>query len=385
MNFLYRLFIKNYEDVKNPEVIKKYGLLTGITGIVLNILLFVVKLIVSLITMSVSIISDAFNNLSDASSSIVTLVGFKMSSKPADREHPYGHERVEYISAFIISFIIIFISIELGMSSFDKIFSPVEVDFNYILMFVLFLTILIKLWMGIFYFKTSKKIKSLTLKASAKDSFNDVITTFVIMLGLIIGKFLNINVDGYLGAAVSVYIFIQGIGLIKETITKLIGGTPDSELINKVKKDILRENKILGVHDVLYHCYGISKIYMSLHVEVDSAMSLIDAHELIDALEKKIKKEYAVELVIHIDPILLNDELYNKINNELLDIIKKINDKLSFHDLKIETKKSKSIISFDLLVPFDFELDNDQIYNLINKELKNIDDNYKASINFDNN
>lgn len=384
MNFLYKLFIKNKDDLNNPKVVKKYGVLAGIVGVILNIFLFVIKIVISIISGSVSIISDAFNNLSDASSSIITIIGFKLSSKPADKKHPYGHGREEYVSAFIISFIILFIGIELGISSVNKIINPSVVDFSYVMLIVLSITVLVKLWMAIFYNKTSKKINSLTLKASSKDSLNDVIATFIVIVGLLIGELFNINLDGYLGLAVCLYILFSAILLIKETIDKLIGGTPNIELIEKIKKEILDNNKILGIHDVLYHYYGLNKIYMSLDAEVDSSMSLIDAHDLVDSIEENIKSKYGVELIIHVDPILLDDIEFNKIKRVLNEIICKISNKLSFHDLKIINKKSKSVINFDLLVPFDFELENEEIYNLIVKEIKSFDDNYKVSITFDN-
>ena len=383
MNFLYRTFVKNYNNTKDPKVIKRYGLLASIIGIILNVLLFVVKIIVALISGSVSIISDAFNNLSDASSSIITLVGFKMSSKPADKEHPFGHQRIEYICAFIISFIILFIGVELGISSLKKIFNPSEFLFSYVMVLILIFTILIKLWMGIFYYKTSKKIKSLSLKASSKDSINDVVATSVIIVGLLIGKLINFNVDGYLGVLVSAYIIVGGIILIKETVNNLIGGTPDKELIEKIKQDLLEDKDVIDIHDVLYHCYGWGKIYVSLHIEIDSSLSLIEAHNIVDNLERKIKKEYGVELVAHVDPIVLNDDLLTEIHDKIKPIIKGIDNVLSFHELKIKNKKDKTIICFDLQVPFDFKLSNEELYNIINKKIKEINGNYRASINFD--
>lgn len=383
MDFLYKKFIKNYKNVKEPKVAEKYGLLAGIVGILLNALLFVIKLLIAIISGSVSIISDAFNNLSDASSSIITLVGFKMSSKPADKEHPFGHQRIEYICAFIISAIILFIGVELAISSIEKIINPTEVGFSYVMLIILTLTIFIKLWMGLFYRKTAKRINSLTLKASYKDSINDVLATSVVIGGLLFGKLFGLNLDGYLGMLVSVYILISGVSIIKETINNLIGGTPDKELIDNVINEINKEENILGVHDVLYHSYGLGKVYMSLHAEMDSTFSLIKAHDLIDGLEKKLNKMYNIELVIHIDPVLLNDELLQRINSKLKAIIKNISDKLSYHELKIVNKKKQTNICFDLQVPYDFEISNKEIYDNINKELKLIDENYRASITFD--
>ena len=342
MNFIYKLFIKNHTNIKEEKVKKRYGLLASVVGIILNFILFSIKIIVALLSGSVSIISDAFNNLSDASSSVITLIGFKMSAKPADKEHPYGHQRIEYICAFMISIVILYIGIELCASSVQKIIHPSEFNFNYIMLGLLVFSIFVKLWMGMFYKKTSKIINSLSLKASAKDSINDVIATSVIIIGLFVGKLFNINLDGYLGVLVSLYIMISGLLLIKETIDKLIGGTPDKEMIQKITKNILEEEKIMDLHDVLYHQYGGGKVYVSLHAEVDSNMSLLEAHNIIDNLERKIKKDYGVELVIHIDPVMLNDELQSKIYNELKPIIKSINKILSFHELKIKIKKETS-------------------------------------------
>lgn len=383
MNFLYKTFIKNYQDIKNPQVAKKYGLLASVVGILLNAFLFAIKLVVAILSGSVSIISDAFNNLSDASSSVVTLIGFKISSKPADEDHPFGHQRVEHICAFIVSAIILYIGIELGISSIQKIINPSAVEFSYITLGILIVTIFIKLWMSFFYKRTGKKIDSLSLKASSKDSLNDVIATFVIVIGLLVGKLFNINIDGYLGVAVCSYILISGIFIIKETINQLIGGTPDKEIINKVLEEISKEEQVIGVHDVLYHSYGLGEVYISLHAEMDSSLTLITAHDIVDNLEKMIKKMYNVELVVHIDPILLNDELLSEVSYKLKNIIRKLSDKLSYHELKIINKKKRTNICFDLQVPYNFEMNNKEIYDYINKELRLINDDYRASINFD--
>jgi len=383
MNFIYRTFIKNYKNVKDPMVAQKYGLLASITGIILNAFLFAIKFLVALLSGSVSIISDAFNNLNDASSSIITLIGFKISSKPADKEHPFGHQRMEYITAFIISSIILFIGIELGISSIQKIINPSPIKFNYYMLIILSITVLVKFWMALFYKNTSRKIKSLSLKAASKDSINDVIATFVIICGLIMGKVFDINLDGYLGVLVSVYILISGIVVIKETIDNLIGGTPDKEVINNVLNELNKEENILGVHDVLYHSYGKGQVYMSLHAEMDSSLTLINAHEIIDNLEKKINKIYNIELLIHIDPIILNDELLSEIKVKLKYIIKNISDQLSFHELKIVDENKITNIYFDLQIPYNFNMKNKEIYDIINKELRLINSEYRASITFE--
>lgn len=383
MEFLFKKFIKNHNNTKDPQVVKKYGLFASIIGIVFNIILFAVKFLVAILSGSVSIISDAFNNLGDASSSIVTLIGFKMSSKPADREHPFGHQRVEYICAFIISFMIIFIGVELAISSVERIVNPTQFTFNYLIFIILIFTIFIKLWMSLFYNKVGRKINSLSLKASSKDAFNDVITTFVIIVGLLAGIVFNVSIDGYLGLLVSGYILVSGVFIVRETIDKLIGGTPDKTLIDKVCSEILKEEQVLGIHDVLCHVYGLGNVYMSLHVEMDSSLSLLKSHSVIDLLERKINKVYGVDLVIHVDPILLNDELLINVGNMLKKIIKSISDKLNYHELKIVNKKERVNICFDLQVPYEFELDNKEIYDRINKELKNFDSNYRASITFE--
>ncbi len=383
MDFLYKKFIRNYTNIKDPQVVKKYGLLASIIGIILNIVLFAIKLMIALLSGSVSIISDAFNNLSDSASSIITLIGFKISSKPADEEHPFGHQRVEYICAFIVSSIILYIGVELAISSFKKIFNPTEIHFDYLMILILVITIVIKLWMAVFYKVTSKRINSLSLRASSKDSFNDVVATSVVIVGLFVSKVFNFNIDGYLGIIVSFYILISAISIIKETINNLIGGTPDKDLINRVLEELNKDEQVLGVHDVLYHNYGVGKVYMSLHAEMDSTLTLIKAHDLIDSLEKKIKKIYNVDLVIHIDPILLNDELLSEINIKLNKIIKSISDEISYHELKIINKKKKVNICFDLQVPYNFNLSNKELYDNINKELRLINDDYRASITFD--
>jgi divalent metal cation (Fe/Co/Zn/Cd) transporter len=237
--------------------------------------------------------------------------------------------------------------------------------------------------MCLFYKTVSKKINSISLKATSNDCLNDVITTTVIAIGLVIGRLFSINLDGYLGIGVCVYILISGIFLIKETINQLIGGTPDTQLIEKVLNEINKEEKILGVHDVLYHGYGLGQVYISLHAEIDSSFSLVSAHDLVDSLERKIKKIYGVELVVHIDPVLLNDELMDRIKNILANILNNISRELHYHELKIINRKKRTNICFDLQVPYDFKLNNKEIYDMINKELRKENDNYRASITFE--
>lgn len=383
INWMTKKFIKNYDKVNDPKVREKYGNFAGILGIISNLILVIIKLILGIISGAVSIIADAINNLSDMATSIITIIGFKLSSKPADDEHPFGHERIEYIMGLIISFIILWIGVELGRTSIDKIINPTPLDktFIWITLSGLVVAIIIKIWQGYVYLNISKKIDSLALKASSQDSFNDVISTSAVLLGLILSHFVfNFNLDGYLGVAVALFILYSGINLVKDTIDPLIGITPDKELIQKISNDILNYEGVLGIHDLLCHMYGKTRCFISLHVEVSSKEDIIKSHDLIDNIEKEIKEKYNVEITIHLDPIEIDNEELNIARKELDVIISSIDKRLKYHDLRMVKGYTHTNLIFDIVKPFSFPLSVTKLKELIISKVQELHSDYMCVI-----
>lgn len=389
VNLLSKIFIKNYKDIENPRVREAYGKMASIMGILSNVLLFIVKLVVGIIASSIAIIADSINNLSDLISSLVTLVGFKLSGKPADKEHPFGHQRIEYIAGLIVSIFVIIVGVSLFMTSIEKIIGyevePINKTFIYISILILAISILIKLWQSFFYLKTSKIINSVALEATSKDSRNDVVSTFIILIGNIVLLFtgeLSFSLDGILGLAVSLFIVISGISLIKETTTPLIGES-DSDAIKPILDFIESKPIVLSYHDPMCHTYGPTTCFMTIHIDVDASIDIIDIHEQIDDLEKAVKNKFGVVLTCHMDPVRLNDEETNEMRNITLSIIKSINEEFSIHDFRIAKKNGKDSLIFDVVIPYKCSLAKDEVINLINKSLEEKGFEYQSIIDVD--
>lgn len=301
--FLIRRFIKNYEDIENPKVRDKYGYLGGTIGILINVLLAGAKFAIGRISNSISLIADAMNNLSDATSSIITIVGFKLASKPADKEHPFGHGRVEYISGLLISFIVLFIGVEFVKSSYKRILHPVKTEFQWVYLAVLLLSIVIKIWMGKFNKTIGKSINSSALQASSIEAFVDVIICVCIIFSLILSRYTNLVIDGYIGLLVSMFILYSGYILIKDTLNPLLGEAPDPQLVKNIVSKVKEYNCIKGVHDLVIHNYGPRKILASIHADVPSDISIEEIHKIVDKAEKEISENLNIHLLIHLDPI----------------------------------------------------------------------------------
>lgn len=386
INWLCKVFIKDYQNTNSKEVRTRYGNLASIVGILSNFVLFGLKLFIGLITGAISIVADAINNLADMGSSIVTLIGFKLSSKPADKEHPFGHERIEYITGLIVSIMIIIIGFTLGKSSVDKIITPDPLDSTLILVtsITLAIAILIKLWQSLFNFKIGKKINSVALIATSKDSRNDVISTSGVLLGVILSNYVfHFNLDGYIGLCVSIFIFISGIKLIKETTDPLIGVAPDKELVKTITDDILNYEGVLGIHDLVCHMYGQTKLFMTIHVEVDAKRNVIESHDLIDNIEKEMKEKYNIELSIHMDPIEIDNEELNQLNEIIKNKLKELDPSLSMHDLRMVKGYTHTNIIFDVVIPFDTKIEKEKIFNSLLDSAKSINPLYELVINFD--
>ena len=350
-----------------------------------NIILSAAKIVLGFLTGSISIIADGVDNLTDCASSVATLIGFKLASQPPDPEHPYGHERIEYLTGMIISIIIIMVGVLLGRSSFDGIINKSQMNienFN-ILVIVLIISILIKLIQFIYYRYISKKIKSNTIKASSQDSLNDCIKTFVVLLAVIILKIWKINLDAWFGLGVSIYIVINGFKLVKEASSPLIGESPDKELTKKITDKILDYDGVLGIHDLMIHNYGPAKTFITAHVEVDSSINILESHDMIDNIERDFINEMGLLLTIHMDPIETNDPLTNKLSECILEGLIQIDPIIKFHDFRIVKGNTHVNILFDVVVPQKFRLSDHELISLINDELKTkCEEHTKVKVNF---
>lgn len=380
---LIKLFIKDPDNTKDPYVRRKYGYLGSCTGISLNILLFFCKLIAGIISGSVSVMADAFNNLSDAGSSVMSLIGFRMAGKAADKEHPFGHGRMEYISGLVISFIIMMMGIELGKSSFSKIFSHEELIFSIPAFIILVISVAVKSWLGYFYKKLGNIINSASLSASAADSFSDCAATATVMAAMIVSLITGINIDGYAGILVALFVFRSGFAACRECISPLLGSSPDSELVDDISQTALDYPDIIGIHDLLVHDYGIGNMVISFHAEVPCEMDFMAAHELIDSLEDSMKKKYQCAVSIHMDPVADNDEETILIRQLTENIVKSINTQLSIHDFRMTKGENRENLIFDVVVPFKFEFSDNEVIKMISDKLSEHDSRYNAVINID--
>ncbi len=394
-NLLRKIFIKDYKNVTNPKVRHLHGILASFVGIFSNLLLFIFKIIVGILIGSMSIISDAINNLTDMAGCFVNLFGFKLANKPADKEHPFGHERIEYLAGIIISFIIIIIAVILGYSSVMKIISGEVFDYkNNVTLtiatfIILVVSILGKLWQGLFYRKIAKEIDSVSLKASAQDSLNDVVSTSAVLLATIVECILVFNniyiqIDGYMGILVSLFIVIMGIKMVLESANPLIGEAVNFKLVKQIEEDILKYEGVLGIHDVMAHSYGPSKIYMTIHVEVDYKIDIMQSHDLMDNIENDISKKYNVILTVHMDPIVTDSEEVNQLKDYACKALKKYHDGLSLHDFRIVAGPSHTNILFDVVIPFETQIKENELLNYLKEEFTKLDKKYFLVLKFDN-
>ncbi len=351
-DLLLRLFVKDYKDTASPAVHTAVGKMAGTVGIVCNLLLFGIKIIAGVLSGAVSIVADALNNLSDAASSVVTLLGFQLAKRPADQDHPYGHARYEYLSGVIIAAMILVIGVELTKSSVEKILMPTPITFSVITPVVLVCALAIKLWMWLFYGKLGKRIRSTTLRAAAVDSRNDVLTTAAVLTGWLISWLYHVNVDGYIGLAVALFILVSGIGMAKDTISPLLGEKADRQLVEKISNMVLSNEKVLGIHDLLVHDYGPGKCYASVHVELSAEEDPLVCHDIIDNIECQVLEELNVNLVIHYDPVLMNDAEWNQMRQTVERVVRDIEPELSIHDFRLVRGACQTKLVFDLAVPY---------------------------------
>lgn len=382
-NLLVKTFVKNHEDVKNPVVRQKYGTLSSIVGIICNIILFALKYIIGTLSNSISIVSDAFNNLSDCASCLVTLFGYKLASKPADKDHPFGHGRMEYLTSLIIAAIILLVGFELLQGSVKKIITPEVVTFSIPALLVLVFSIAVKFWMSFFNTKLGKKINSTVMIATAKDSRSDVIATTASLIALVASIFTDLPVDGVMGVIVSVFILKAGYEIVKDTVDELLGKPADPEIVEEIKKIALENEKMLGIHDLVIHNYGPGNMIGSCHIEVASNEDFMVIHDIIDEIERKIMHELKIIMTIHMDPILIDDELTNNAKKLVNGIIAEIDPALSMHDFRLVYGETHTNLIFDLVVPYECKIDNDVLKSIIDEKLSKEETNYYTVIVFD--
>ena len=378
-----KLFIKNYEDVENPTVRARYGTSAGVLGIIGNAILVVIKLIGGLLSGSIAVITDAINNLSDFTTSIITLIGFKISGRPADKEHPYGHARYEYITGLLVACVIIFIGISAGKAAIEKIIAGTPTDFSILTCIVLGASVLIKIFMSIIYKGLGKAINSETLFGMSADSRNDYICTFVILISAIVALTTGLSLDGYFGLAGALLVMFSAVKLIKDTINPLLGVAPDKELITRIGQKLKSYPEVLDYHDLIVHTYGPTKTFATVHIEVDSNVDIMISHDLVDNIERDFFNQMNIMLVGHLDPVNVSDTETITLKEDLFRVLKDYNHELSMHDFRVVKGNSHTNVIFDVVIPFDCKCSQSEIRKLIADKLATYDKTYYAVIEFD--
>lgn len=382
-NLILKLFIYN-KEMTDAQRHTKTGVVAGIVAIVVNLVLSASKAAVGFLFGSISTIADAVNNLTDAASGVITLIGFKLAAKKPDADHPYGHGRVEYISGLLMAFIVLMLGLTLAKDSVVQIFKPATTEFSFISVGVLACAIFVKLWLSLFFKKVYKLTGSKTFLASAADSRNDVITTAVVLLSTTVHALFDFHVDGIAGLAVSVFIILSGIGLIKETLDPLLGQPPTKEFVDSVYKKAMSYDGIVGIHDLVVHNYGPGRVFLSLHAEVPVESDILTSHDLIDNIERDFKDEMGLEAVIHIDPIVTNDPFVNELKSYTLNVITSINSNLTMHDFRAVTGPTHTNIIFDVVLPCTLGYECAQLKAIIDGEIKKKYPECNCVITFDN-
>lgn len=365
LDFFIKLFIKNKDDITSPNTRSAYQSLAGITGIVVNVLLFIGKLVVGLISASVAIIADAFNNISDAGSSVIALIGFRLSTKPVDKEHPLGHGRLEYISGFIVDMLIVLVGFELLTSSIEKIITPSLPNVGNITLVLLAVAILVKVWLFFFYRKVGKAIQSSPIKAAASDSLTDCIATTLVLISALCARFWGIAIDGWAGILVAAFILYTGVKAAKETIDLLLGSPPDPQFIKDIYEFTKEYPRVVGIHDVMVHDYGPGRQIVSFHAEVPSDSDINIAHEEVDSLERDMHAKFGCIVTVHLDPIVVNDPLVNELRALADESAKAVNPQFSIHDFRMTKGETNVNLIFDLVLPADCKMATEEAENAV--------------------
>lgn len=382
-DLILRIFVRDHKNTEDPAVRDKCGRVAGAVGIVTNFLLFLMKIIVGTVFHSVSVTADAVNNLTDSGSSVVTLIGFKMASKPADEKHPFGHARIEYLSGVIVSFIVIFLGLQLGMSSIEKILTPEENALTPVALVVLVISILAKLWQCLFYRKVGRMIKSESVEATSKDSRNDVIATSVVLLGAVITMLIGVNLDGYMGAAVALFIVFSGVQLTISTADPLLGQAPEGELVQTITEKMLSYPGIIGMHDLAVHNYGVGRCFASAHCEVDAKNDILVSHDLIDNIERDFSRDLGIHMVIHLDPVIVGDVRTDALHCKVQSLVTALYPTVTIHDFRVIWGVTHSNIVFDAAVPFAVKDSDAVITKKLEAEIQKLDPDYRTVVTID--
>ncbi|MGN0315217.1 MAG: cation diffusion facilitator family transporter [Fusicatenibacter sp.] len=383
-DLLVKFFVRDYENVEDTDVRTRYGILSSIVGIVCNVFLFTAKLLIGLVMNSLAITADAFNNLSDAASSIISFIGVKMANKPADKEHPFGHGRIEYIAALIVSFLVIEVGFTFFKSSIGKIRNPEDISFELVPFLILVLSVGVKFWMSAFNRKLGNRVNSKVMLATSADSMGDVVTTSATILSILICHFTSVNIDAAAGLLVSLIVMWAGIGIAKDTLEPLIGQGADPELCRRIKEQVESYDGICGTHDMIVHNYGPGRSMASIHAEVPRDVDIEVSHEIIDKIEREVGKNLGVLLVIHMDPIETHDTEVLAIKTKLNHVIEALDPSLNFHDFRVVRGQNRINLIFDLVVPYSYKKqDSERVLSQIRALMQEIDARYECVINVD--
>lgn len=372
IEFLIRRFVPDWQQVQHTDVRERYGTLAAAVGILSNIFLCIIKGLIGLFSGSIAVTADAVNNLSDAGSSVITLLAFKIAGKPADEEHPYGHARMEYISGMAVSFIIILLGLELMGSSFEKILHPEEVGVSALTYLVLIVSIAVKLWQGMFNRNLGKRISSEALQATAADSLNDVFSTGAVLLSTLVYQFTAIPIDGWVGMLVAIFITISGVKLIMETGSPLLGQAPDPQMVRELEEKITAYDGVIGIHDLQVHNYGPGRVFATVHAEVPANRDILVSHDIIDNIEREVGHEMNLNLVIHMDPVVTDDERLNQLHAQVQQIVAGIDSNLSMHDFRAVFGPTHTNLVFDVVVPPGFSLSDSELSRRIEQQVQTL-------------
>lgn len=383
IDFLVRVFIRDSQRTNDPAVRGRYGVLAGGMGIFLNLCLFSAKFVAGLLTASIAVTADAFNNLSDAGSSVVTLVGFKMAGKPADREHPFGHGRVEYLSGLAISVAILVVGLELAKGSVGKILHPEEVQFTLLSLIILAVSILVKLWMAYFNRVLGRRIGSSAMMATSTDSLTDAVATTAVLVGMLIGHLSGRHIDGYIGILVALFILYSGFTTARDSLSPLLGQAPDIDFVKSVGQTVMAHKEVVGIHDLIVHDYGPGRRIISLHAEVPSNRDILETHDLIDRIEMQLRDEFQCDVTIHMDPIVVDDEEISILRTKVVDLVKEIDPALSIHDFRMVEGPTHTNLIFDVLAPYHFRLSDAELIEAVREGVKQLDGKFFAVIQVD--
>ena len=382
-DWLVQRCIRRPEDGSDPAVRQAYGLLSGGVGIVLNLLLSAGKFVAGVLTGSIAVTADAFNNLSDAGSSVVTLVGFRMAAKRADDDHPFGHGRIEYLSGLAVAVAILVVGLELAKSSLEKVLHPVEVAFSWLSVGILCASILVKLWMFFFNRNLSRRIGSAAMMATATDSLSDAAATSAVLLGTLVGHFADLHIDGWVGILVAAFILRAGWGAAKDTLDPLLGQSPDPELVRGIQETVLGRPEIVGMHDLVVHDYGPGRCMASLHAEVPMDADILAIHDVIDNLERELRRKLGVEVVIHMDPIAVGDPRTDALKAQVTELVRRIDPDMTIHDFRMTAGPEHTNLIFDVAVPYHCRLEDEQVQEAIGAAVKALPGNYYTVVSVD--